>query len=413
MPQLVEIGKSYFLTMANFLFHPIFWLVMVLIIIQYRRVAKLEASFFGQARTPLIYQVATSLLFGTIGGFVGSLLLSGVGVALSPTWTVYVLVLSFGLAIFVDPRLMCFAYSGGALSLSSLLFGWPRIDVPSLLGLVALLHMVESILMLISGHLGASPVCVQHKSGKLIGAYSLQKFWPVPLLALVFMPELASGGAGGIPMPEWWPLIKPAGTANLQDLTLWLYPVVAGLGYGELAITMHPRKKVRLSALNLLFYSLVLLALTLLGTRQQLFLWLGAVFAPLGHEFLVFVSNLREQEGEPLFINDGPGVMIMETLPGKNAERAGLQARDIILAVNGQDVNSIAELRDAISVAEYDVSLLLKRENREMIVHLPKAGKGESQLGAMLVPDDGTDSWLENKFSSPLERLLGVWRRTR
>lgn len=409
MPPVWEISKTYVVNLRDFLGNPLFWLVLALIAFQYRKSEKLERAFFGQARQPLLGRVLISTFFGIIGGLIGSLLLMGIGVSISFKWTRYVLLLSLVLA-FIDMRFICFAYSGGLLSIISLVFGWPPLDVASLLALVAVLHAVESILMLLSGHVNSFPVTVRQPSGRLIGGYSLQMFWPLPLLALVFVPELAQETmGGGIAMPHWWPLIRPAGAENLADLTLYMVPILAGLGYGELAITMTPKQKARRSAVGLLGYSAVLLGLAWLGSRYPVFLPLGAIFAPLGHELLIVVANQREQAGEPLFAHDGPGLMVMEVLPGGLAQKAGLRPGDIITTANGEPVDTIAQLR-AIVQAEPQVVLAVSR--RGFLSHVALAlpiDEGQQQLGILMVPDSTSSAYVETRFNSPLQKLLQKW----
>ena len=44
-------------------------------------------------------------------------------------------------------------------------------------------------------------------------------------------------------MPDWWPLIKPGHHMDPDQLTYVLFPVIAALGYGDLAATTRPQEK--------------------------------------------------------------------------------------------------------------------------------------------------------------------------
>ena len=44
-------------------------------------------------------------------------------------------------------------------------------------------------------------------------------------------------------MPDWWPLVKPAG--DMDNLMFLLLPVLAALGYSDVAITNSPQEKSR------------------------------------------------------------------------------------------------------------------------------------------------------------------------
>lgn len=409
MPPIWEIVKIYVQTIGTFLGNPIFWLVLVLIGIQYRRSEKMERAFLGHTRQPLLGRVVFALVFGLIGGLVGTMLLMGVGIAISMQWTRYVLLLSLVLAL-VNMRFICFAYSGGLISLVSLIFGWPKLDIASLLALVAVLHFVESVLMFISGHFNAFPVVVRQPSGRLVGGYNLQMFWPLPLLALVFVPEVAAAG-GGMPMPSWWPLFRPVGTLGMVDITLHMVPLLAGLGYGDLAVTMSPKKKARQSASHLIIYSVALLVLAWLGSRVPSLLLLGVLFAPLGHELLIVLANQREQVGSPLYVNDGPGIKIMEVLPGGLAEQAGLRQFDILLTANGYPLASFAQLQEIMRAAPQLVLAVRRGQQTSNVVLVLPLDDSPSQLGVLMVPDQDAGSYVETRLKSPLQPLLKWWQR--
>ncbi len=411
MPPFIEMVRAYFQAIGGFLGNPVFWVFLALIGWQYRKSEQMERAFLGRPRQPLLRRVLLALVFGMIGGLIGSLLLMGIGISISIQSTRYVLLVSLVLAL-INMRFICFAYSGGLLSLLSLVFGWPQLDVASLLALVAVLHCVESILMLLSGHINAFPVTVRQPSGRMVGGYNMQMFWPLPLLALIFVPELSGVANGqGIPMPDWWPLIRPAGTQGWSDLTLYMVPILAGLGYGDLAVTMPPKEKVRQSAFRLLAYSGLLLYLAWLGSRVPAVLPLAAIFAPFGHEMLIVIANHRQQEGKPLFAHEGPGLKIMEVLPGSLAEQAGLRVFDVILTANGELLHCPEQLY-LLAQTQPQLVLTVRRGAHTSTVSLvlPLMG-GAEQLGILLVPGQEAGSYVETRLKSPLQTLLDWWQR--
>lgn len=417
MPPFGQIAQSYLQSLPAYFTSRSSWVLIAvgaLISWQYMRVQRIEVALFGRARHALSKRLLFSVIFGIVGGLVGSLLLTGIGVAISSQWISNVMLCSLLLAL-VDMRLICFAYSGGLLSLSNLLFGWPAIDVASLLGLVAVLHMVESVLMLLSGHLAASPIYVRREDEQVVGGYSLQLFWPLPLLALMVIPQVLPGEGAGIAMPAWWPLIKPIGAPLSGDFTLYMVPLLAALGYGDWAVTATPRRKVRHSAARLMLFSLSLLFLAWLGSRNAGLLWLAAIFSPLGHELLIVIGNRQEQTGPPLWEHTGSGVMIMEVLPGGWAERAGLHPRDVILAANDSPLTGTLAWREQLDLvtkaeqAEQQGESLhlsvLRAGGRPFTVSLSPSQYADP--GLLLVPDADVENYVETRFRSP---LLWVWR---
>ena len=397
------LGSSFVRAIPNFLVYPLFYVVLLLIISQYARAAGMEKRLWGRPRHSVYKQVLISLFFGVLGGFVGSLLLIGVGVALSGSWMLYVWVVALALA-FVSSRLMCFAYAGGIVALSSLLTGWPKLDISSLLGLVALLHAVESILMFTSGHLGAAPVNVKNSHGDIVGGFSLQKFWPVPLLALAIVPQLLPAGAGTIPMPDWWPLITPQTLTG--NFSFWMIPVVAGLGYGELAISTNPRKRARESAAKLAGYSVVLFFCAYLSTKFTVFLYVGALFAPIGHELLVWTTNRKEMAGRPLYSSSPTGLQILDVMPRSSAARAGLAQGDIILSADGWPILTAGQL-DAVLLQSTGLVTLVTNGGLRYLPG-PLAFK---ESGIVPVPDEDTNLYLETRFASPLDYIAKLFGR--
>ena len=104
-------------------------------------------------------------------------------------------------------RFLCFAYAGGLIALSSAVLGWPVVNVPHLLSLVAVLHVVESILIVLSGRYGDMPAFLRRNDGRVVGAFQLQNVWPLPLVLLmaVAVPE---GDMRGFALgSSWWPVL--------------------------------------------------------------------------------------------------------------------------------------------------------------------------------------------------------------
>ena len=264
--------ETYFIFPVNLLF----WLVIILVTMQYRRMAKTEVQLLGRPKYSFWRQTGYSMFFGLTGGFIASILLVLFGISLMEIGIIYVWPLAI-LLLLVHPRYLCFAYAGGvvgAFSATVQLLGnfWPAlmtgplagiaaIHIPGLLALIGILHLTESFLIAVSGHLFASPLFLKTENG-VVGGFSLQKFWPLPLVGLIatVVPEVTAQTATAVQMPDWWPLFASTTTpAAGQTLMYVLLPIVAGLGYGDLAVSSTPQKKSKSSARNLAAYSLILI----------------------------------------------------------------------------------------------------------------------------------------------------------
>ncbi|MGI6065826.1 MAG: PDZ domain-containing protein [Bacillota bacterium] len=341
---IVQVVKAF----IQLLYSPLFWVVMLLLAYQYYQMYKSKEALFG-IKGETLWPYFLAIGSGLVGGLAASFLMVFLGISLNNIGIIWLWPVAI-LLLFISPRLVCFSYAGGLISLSYLIFGVPHVDVPQLMALVALLHMVEALLILVTGHVDAVPVYMRHQSGRVIGAFNLQKFWPIPMVALAFM--VVPGGEfveGFVQMPNWWPLIKPGGVQESAKVVYQLIPVVAALGYGDLAAVSSPREKSRKSSFHLFLFSFVLLGLSVLASHVSWTAFLPALFSPLGHEMVIRLSQKEGQSGTPLYVDPVRGVMVLDVLPGSPAYRLGLRTGDIILDINGWPVNS-----------KYDMSVALE-----------------------------------------------------
>ena len=353
----LELGKILFTTLIRVLQIPIFWLVVLFVFLQYRRVAGMEQKFFGRIINPVGKQVAVSTGLGVLAGLLASMVMLLLGLSLSQIGLLYIWPVAL-LLLLIHPRFLCFSYAGGIVALVALalrhlvepffpLFTGHKlvaplleIHIPALLALIGLLHLIESLLIYLSGHRGSTPLYFKRPGGEVVGAFSLQKFWPIPLVALLATAVLESE-IQGVSMPDWWPLLKP--TLELgpgESLQFMALPVLAALGYSDMAFSSSPRQKSAGTAAYLSIYSIVLIGLAL---AAELYPWstlAGVLFAPLGHEAVIQRGNRQERLRESLYRVTAGGVPLMMVLPGSAAARAGLQSGDLIRRVNGAAVSS-------------------------------------------------------------------------
>ncbi len=399
--------KSFLQAFFDPAFLILFLVVFVLIAVQYNRMEKMREDFFGMKTRRIRTDILVATGYGLLGGLVGSCLLVFIGLTISGDlyylWPVAILLM------LINIRFLCFAYAGGILALSSLLLGFPQISVPQILALVAILHMVESFLILASGHLGAVPAYVKGPEGNVVGGFTLQKFWPIPIVALAVL----AGGAveRGVEMPAWWPLIKPVLEGDPQNLTYALLPLVAGLGYGDFAITRSPVEKSRLSALFLGIYSLALLVLAVLAGQSRIVAFFAALLSPLGHEAVIYIGKRIELKGKPLYVPSEQGLRLMDVLPGGPAWRSGLRPGDVITAVNGIKPQGNAEFRHLMQNSSPPVAVNYYSRTAGMTrsVIMDQTGAGRT-WGLAPVPESNEDRYLELLTTGPLGRLLRkIW----
>ncbi len=419
---LVLMAKTTFMA----LFNPFFWLVVIIVLTQYRRTIHMENKLFGRPFNILWQQVICSIGYGLLGGVFGSFFLLLLGISLESIGIAYLWPLAI-LLLLINPRFLCFAYAGGLIATFSLAIRflqpwWPalgevglfrglaQIHLPGLLALIGILHLTESFLIYLSGHRGFSPIYLKKPGGEVVGGYSLQRFWPLPLAGL--WAQVVAEGAdiliGGIPMPDWWPLLGEVLHPGRGEQIIYLMvPLVAGLGYGDLALSSFPHNKRKKTARNLAFYSILLSALAVLSAFRPEALLPAALFAPLGHELVIKKGNEEEFAGRPLFrAGAGDGLKVLAVFPGSPAQKAGVEVGDRLLQVNGEPISSEADFGHNVRLNYLHLLFKIRRGGRELDLTVQLDPLPASQVGLIFAPDRLASAFVEIKQSSLWKNFL-------
>lgn len=408
MRPFVDLGLAILRVLPSALFEPTyalaFWLVVLLVFLQYRRVAGMEEHLYGFVKNHPGHQTFLAAAQGLVGGLIGSFILVFVGVSLSGAGIQYLLPVAL-LLYLLSPRLMCFSYAGGIVSVLYLLFGFPRVSVGGIMALVAILHLTESLLIRLSGHTCATPVVIRNQRRELVGAFSLQKFWPVPIVVLVLLAVPDPTQLGGlIEMPDWWPLLRANGLVNPQTAVYALLPVMAAVGYAEVAVTGGPRQVSRRTAGTLAAYSLVLLALAVAASRAAWMEWPAALFGPLGHELVVRRSLRREMRGEPWLRPASTGVRILDVMPGSPAAQMGIRPGDTLVSINGESLYATYQVQEILGRPHLWLELAVRHPDGRY-ERLVWRGQVE-RLGIIPLPGPGEATEAQVR---PARSLLAAW----
>jgi hypothetical protein len=310
-------------------------IVIILIRAQYEKYMEFQDEVIGQPSGDISHIIRETVLIGLVAGVVCSFSATAAGISLNAD-TVRYLFFIMCFLLLLNLRLVCISNAAGILALISLIFGYPRIDVPSVLALAAILHIIEALLIFLNAGRGSIPVFISH-NGDIAGAFLIRKFWLVPVIFFLYLFQGGSNGfSGGL-----WGGLSGAYALGLDCM-------VAFLGYSDLAITMPPERKCRQSAIQILGYSLILFVIALLSVKIHLLMYFGAVFCIAAHEGIYLYGKHREKAGTPLFSAVHRGLRVMDVLPGSHALRMGINRGDIILSINGKDIQSDESVGEAL-----------------------------------------------------------------
>ncbi len=401
--------------------NPVFWTVVMLVAMQYARIGKVQQRVFGRAPESAMSLVLTSLLIGAAAGVAASLVLVFVGVTVTGVGLSFILPLAL-LLMLIDARFMCFSYAGGLIALSNLVFGFPEAGIPEIMTLVAVLHFVESVLILLTGDRDPLPLYMKKPDGRVVGGFLLQKFWPIPLVSMMVMassPErIAELARGMISMPDWWPLIKPGiSVPEGSELLFAMFAFPAVSAYGGFALARTPRQRSARTAYVLMGFSAALLALAVGSSLYPPLRWLAALFAPLGHELVIADGRAAETRARALYVPDPRGLKVLDVVPRSPAARAGFRSADVITAINGQPMRTSADLRDAMAGSPPWFYIEAERDAQGGRVRFSRSISGAVEmLGIIPVPGPGDEAHVSLRDTStagPLARWIRALVRSR
>jgi len=392
-------------------FNLFFWIVIFLIYIQYKKTSEIEIQILGKEKRSLKDKTIHAAALGLLGGIIGTVVMMGFGVTVDVNDFSWILPLAL-LLMTIHVRYLCFSYAGGLLSLSSLVFGFPKINVPSVMAIVAILHLIESILIRLDGCRDAIPVFRQDARHGIIGGFTLQRFWPIPF-AVLFLSTVPIEGAQEIYFPDWWPLFRSGtGILDPDNIVLQITAVIAALGYGDVAFTQTPKEKSKRASRRLFFYSIGLFGLAILAEKIKLFQYIAAVFAPLMHEMLILYGQKEEKKGLPIFRQHINGVRVLDVEEGSAAMKMGLEQGDVILNINNRPVRSKEDIQEILRYYPSYIWLdVMSLKGKMKMLHHQDYRHGIYNLGILVVSEDVQGVIDPETSASLLGHLLKKWRR--
>lgn len=404
MNVVMELGYRGLGALLQLLTNPFYYVGILFIVLQYRRQIALERKLFATKLHSLLSEAWRTLLWGWIGGLAASVLMAGIGATIQLEAVILLWLISL-LLIFVRVRFLCWAYAIGLIGICQVIAeaipalqgeAWVwitepirQLNMPSMLALVAILHLVEALLIRYQSARFGVPMFFESKRGRIVGGYHLQGFWPVALFLIVPV-------NGGDALP-WTPLL--GGDLWQNGWTIVGFPVM--IGFAEMTISRLPREKVKISSNLLLIYSAVLLSAAVLVAIWEPFLLPACLLSIALHEAIIWYSRWDETSRTPLFVHSEKGLKILGLLPGSSAEELGLQVGETVYKVNGVPVRTKQELHQAMQMNSAFCKLeVLNLSGESKFVKRAIFSGDHHQLGIVLAPDQDALYYAAEKQST-------------
>ena len=129
----------------------------------------------------------------------------------------------------------------------------------------------------------------------------------------------------------------------------------------------------------------------------------------------VHLQNLTDQLGDYFGVSDGDGALVSEVIDDSPAERAGLEAGDVIISYDDKEIDDVEELIEAVRQSDPgdEVEIVLirnksKRTLRAQVGEIPKTYRWP-ELDVFGLPHHGRDSDIR-LFYDDEDPLDGIWR---
>jgi transcriptional regulator with XRE-family HTH domain len=383
--------------------NPFYYIGVLFIVLHYRKQIQLERKLFHTRLHSLLSETWRVVLWGWLGGIGASILLLFVGVSIQTEVVIVLWVVTVVLMI-LRIRFLCLAYAVGVLGIAQVIFSWfpnedslresyslletiASADIPSLLVIVGVLHLLEGVLVGLQGARMTTPLFLEGKRGQMIGGQQLQGFWPVPLFLLV---PLAGGSDLSLP---WQTLF---GSNLSAGWTLLAFPAM--MGFTELTISKLPKIQARYSANLLYLYALLLLGAAVAAHYWTPLVLLGAILSIALHEGMLRYNQWAEAKRTPFYIHSERGLMVLSVVPNSPAQELGISVGEIIHKVNGHKIKTKTDLHAAMSINSAFCRLEVLNDQGE--VRFLKRGifaGDHHQLGILLAPDQDVLYFLEQR----------------
>ncbi|MCY6371273.1 PDZ domain-containing protein [Clostridium ganghwense] len=406
---------------------PYVFILIGFIIMFYRQNKKtvlMQKMIIGEKLNSPFELTISQIVLGLFAGILGSILLSYLGVAFDENTSIELIFLVSILLMFINPRLICFSYSGALLGFISVLLEIMRgmygievealkflnIDVVALMTLIAVLHFVEAILVMVDGSKGAIPIFTK-KENKIIGGFALKRYWAIPIAIVLIINSKMYSLDEVISLANWNTLLNVSTPISIiKNAAIMLMPFYGVIGYSNVTFTKTKKQKSVSSGIMIMLFSAFLFIFARLAVLNIFFKLFVVIFAPAAHEFMLYIQKYLEVKEEPKYVSDENGMMILEVAPNSPAFEMGIKSGDVLVEVNDRRIFKEDDILNIIRETSNYAWFKIKRAAGNLEEIRYKNPSNFKRLGVVFVPKHVPEESVvvkvnENKFSEVLEKM--------
>lgn len=392
---LAQIGNA----LLSLFIQPFFYVALAAMILLLMYRTKLERKLFSVKlynKTPVMLKslgagIIVTIIISTITGFLG---LTVTKETIYFVWAIQIILMLFKF------RLLSIVYSAAIIILlretmalisplslpEPLLTGYNmlmNVSSFSLAFIVGLLIVAQSVILRVQGKHFLSPIYISGKRGKVVGGYTLQAFWMIPLF--LFVPvEATTKGAIVFDTAVATPLFLELGPAAW---ILLAFPVM--IGSSAITTTLKPEQMIKKMSVSQFSIGIVVLIFVALVWWIPLLIWAVPIILILSYSVQRSIIAASEANHAPIYVNGATGLKILALIGSSTSEQLKLKVGEVISKVNGQEVKSTSDMYDAISLNPAYCKLEVLDENGEVrFVQRTRYADEHHQLGLILVPHE-------------------------
>lgn len=391
---------------------------------QNKKLITMQRMIVGEKLNTAFELTVSQVVLGVFAGAIASILLGYFGVAFNENTSIELIFLISIMLMFISPKYMCFSYSGAILGFISILLEIMRrmygiqvkglsflnIDIPSLIMLIAVLHIVEGILIMLDGSKGSIPVFTK-KDNMIIGGFALKRYWALPIVLVLIINSNMHSLREIIQFSNWSVLFKFSTPMDIiKNAAIMLIPFYGVIGYSGVTFTRTKKQKSLNSGFMILFYGITLFLVARVATLNIFFKLFAVIYAPAAHELMIYIEKYMEVIKKPKYVSNENGIMILEVAPNSPASKMGIKSGDVLLEVNDKKVFKEDDIVNIIKEASNFAWFKIKRATGKLEEIRYKNINEFKRLGVVFVPISVPKHSMvvkvnETKFGEVLEKM--------